>query len=135
MARNDNYVTQFMDEKNVKYLGAVTRERLVKEQLAAQIHYYPCTYEELFCIAVAESQVAGVLPITTTKGALETTNMGVLIDGRGEDQATQQVFIEKTLEYLNKPDLTRIQNELRQKALERFDLNRILKEWDERVFR
>jgi iron complex transport system permease protein len=50
----------------VEFLGAVPRERLIQEQQKAQIHLYPfskATAEELFCIAVAESQVASTLPI------------------------------------------------------------------------
>src|SRR3972149_7530448 len=62
---NQQFVQMFMRMDGVEFLGAVPRERLVQEQLKAQIHYYPCVYEELFCIAVAESQVAGVLPITS----------------------------------------------------------------------
>lgn len=133
-ARNDSYVMSFKDQRNVQFLGAVPRNRLVEEQLKAQIHYYPCTYDELFCIAVAESQVAGVLPITTPKGALETTNMGIIIDGDAKDSATQRAFIDKTLEYLHNPALPQIQGELRAKALKRFSLDRILAEWESKVF-
>ena len=133
-ARNDSYVMSFKDERNVQFLGAVPRSRLVEEQMKAQIHYYPCTYEELFCIAVAESQVAGVLPITTPKGALESTNMGVIINGDAKDPAVQKAFVDKTLEYLHNPDLPRIQNELKKKAIERFSLSEIMAEWEEKVF-
>jgi len=81
---NARFLTRFISMGNVTYLGGVKRERLVEEQKKAQIHYYPFNgqTEELFCVAVAESQVAGVLPITSTDGALETTNMGVLIYAR-----------------------------------------------------
>lgn len=131
---NDSYIRDFMRIEGVQFLGGVSRKRLVEEQLRAQIHYYPCVYDELFCIAVAESQVAGVLPITTPKGALETTNMGVLIMGNAQDYACQEVFAEKTIEYLRNPELPRIQKDLQKKALERFSLDKILKTWDERVF-
>jgi glycosyltransferase involved in cell wall biosynthesis len=131
---NAEFVQMFMSHKNVQFLGAVPRERLIEEQLKAQIHYYPCTYEELFCIAVAESQVAGALPISTPIGALGTTNMGVIIDGDARNQAVQDVFVEKTIEYLRSPQLPSIQKGLRKKALNRFSLEKILREWDEKVF-
>ncbi len=130
---NQQFVQMFMRMGNVEFLGAVPRERLVQEQLKAQIHYYPCTYEELFCIAVAESQVAGALPITTPVGALGTTNMGIQIDGNTIDVAVQQVFIQKTIEYLRNTHLSQIQKDLQAKAKERFSLDRILSEW-EKVF-
>lgn len=131
---NDRYVRDFMLMDGVIFLGGVPRNRLVEEQLKGQIHLYPAVYEELFCIAVAESQVAGVLPITTPKGALGTTNMGVLIDGNARDQRTQDVFVEKTIEYLMKPDLRDIQSGIQALARERFSVERAVRTWDEQVF-
>jgi glycosyltransferase involved in cell wall biosynthesis len=131
---NAEFVQMFMRQENVQFLGAVPRGRLVEEQLKAQIHYYPCTYEELFCIAVAESQVAGALPISTPIGSLGTTNMGVIIEGDARDQRVQDIFVEKTIEYLNNPDLPKIQKKLQKKAIKRFSLEKILHEWDEKIF-
>ena len=131
---NQQYIQSFMRVGNVEFLGAVPRERLVQEQLAAQIHYFPCTYEELFCIAVAESQVAGTLPITSDMGALRTTNMGVLIHCEAGSDVNKQMFVQTTIEYLKNPDLVYHQSELRKLTTERFSLDRILKEWETRVF-
>ena len=131
---NQTYADSFRGMDGVVFLGAVTRERLIKEQLKAQIHYYPCLYEELFCIAVAESQVAGVLPITTSKGSLMTTNMGVIIDGDAGHPEVQRLFVETTVEYLQNPELPVMQKYLQDKSKERFSLDRVLKEWDEKVF-
>ena len=131
---NDRYIQMFMRMKDVEFLGAVPRERLVQEQLKAQIHYYPCLYEELFCIAVAESMVAGVLPITTPMGALQTTNMGVIIDGNPNEQVTRQRFVQTTIEYLHSHNLSSIREDLKNRARERFLLEAIMKQWDEKVF-
>ena len=130
---NQKYIDMFRNMDGVVFLGAVERERLIKEQLKAQIHLYPCIYDELFCIAVAESQVAGTLPITTTKGALKTTNMGILIEGFF-DQRARDAFVEKAIETMQSDDLPNLQNEVRERAIERFSLERILKTWDEKVF-
>lgn len=129
---NDGHVSRFINSRNVKFLGAVSRERLVAEQLAAQIHLFPCTYDELFCIAAAESQVAGVLPITSSTGALETTNMGVLIDG--DPRAGIGTFVDTTIRYLENPELPLIQKDLSERARTRFSLDRIMNEWDLMVF-
>lgn len=131
---NDQFVMQASRVEGVQLLGGVARKRLIEEQLKSQMHYYTSTYDELFCIAVAESQVAGSLPITTNIGALDTTNMGIVIVGNAFDRACQDVFVEKTIEYLQDPNLPQIQSDLREKALARFSLDRILKEWDEKVF-
>ena len=133
---NSSFMTRFLQTPNVQFLGGVKRDRLIEEQQKAQIHYYPFNgdTEELFCIAVAESQVAGVLPITSMDGALETTNMGVLIEGSARDQRNHQLFVNKTIEYLASPELPEIQKNLSKKARERFDIKRILSEWDEKIF-
>lgn len=129
---NDQYVSKFLGSRGVQFLGAVSRERLVAEQLKAQIHLFPCTYDELFCIAAAESQVAGALPITSDTGALETTNMGVLIQGNPRDNIGS--FVETTARYLQNPDLPLLQKGLSEKAKLRFSLERIMGEWDQKVF-
>jgi len=98
------------------------------------MHIHNGAQPELFCLAVAESQVAGVLPISTDAGALETTNMGVVIKGDARDPATQRVFVDKTIEYLKNPSLPDIQRTLKERAIERFSLDKILKEWQEKVF-
>ena len=131
---NDGYVRRFLHTGNVQFLGAVPRERLVEEQMKAQVHLYPCSYEELFCIACAESQVAGVLPITTAVGALSTTNSGIIINGKPSEQNTQEEMINKTVEYLSKDGLPEIQKSLRENAIERFGIENIMKQWDEKVF-
>ena len=131
---NQQYLQMFMRMGGVEFLGAVPRERLVQEQLKAQIHYYPCVYEELFCIAVAESQVAGALPITTTIGALSTTNTGITIDGDANHEVTKQRFIQTTIESLKNPFLSTTQALTQKFARDRFSLDRILDEWNRKVF-
>lgn len=131
---NQAHFQRFMHMEGVQFLGGVTRDRLIQEQLKAQIHFYPNIYDELFCIAVAESQVAGVLPVTSAVGALGTTNMGVLINGDPRQQAFQEIMIEMTVKYLRDEKLTQIQNDLRERALKRFSLDRVLDEWDRLIF-
>ena len=133
---NAQFVTRFLQSPSVEYLGAVPRKRLLEVQQQAQIQYYQFggQTEELFCLAVAESQVAGVLPITSSDGALETTNMGVIIEASAKDQRNYPAYIDKVVEYLQKPGLEDYQRELSAKARKRFGISRILKEWDEKVF-
>ena len=133
---NSQYMTRFAAHGGVQFLGAVKRERLIEEQQKAQIHYYPFTGEtnELFCIAVAESQVAGALPITSSDGALGSTNMGVIIEGSAKDGRNLGIFTEKTVEYLKNPRLPEMQKEVSEKARKRFDVNKILKDWDRLIF-
>jgi len=74
VAGDQEFRLDFVRAPGVEYLGNIPRARLVEEQLKAEVHLYPCSYDELFCISAAECQVAGAYPITSDMGALPTTN-------------------------------------------------------------
>lgn len=134
--RNENYRVQWIREK-VKFLGAVPRRDLVYHQLTADLLVYPCTYDELFCIACAEAQVTGAYPVTSYKGALATTNMGMFADGDPVFNPTSVVnnMSRIVLELLSDRDkLESLRRVNMEKAKERFSPERILQEWDEKVF-
>lgn len=134
-ARNEEYVRSFFGQDEVTFRGALPRERYIEEQMKADILAYPCTYEELFCISCAESQVAGAYPITSNIGALETTNMGKWIHGQPKDINWMTEFKKSVVEFLT--DRKRLEAErkhIMERARERFSIERILKEWDEKVF-
>ena len=133
-ALNEQFVSKCLGKSNIKFLGAVPRREMVQEQLKAEIQAYPCVYDELFCYSVAECSVAGAYPITPPIGALETTNMGTVIDGTPFDRNWQEKFVDSVVERLLDPDLSHKQTELRKKAMKRFSIDRILQEWEERVF-
>lgn len=131
---NEKYIRNFMGMDNVTFLGAVPRQQLVLEQLRAEIHAYPCTYEELFCYASAECQVAGCFPITSSIGALSTTNMGLFVQGDPNTADWQNIFIQVVVETLRgRAYFQEMARENQRRAIERFSIDRILKEWDERV--
>lgn len=128
---NEHFITRFLGKEGVRFLGAVSRSQLIQEQLSSEIHAYPCTYEELFCYAVAECSVAGAYPITSNVGALSTTNMGILLEGDVRSGEWKQLFVESIVYALKNRDiLQRETKELQQKAFERFSLDRILRQWD-----
>ncbi len=116
---------------NVSYLGAVGRKALVEAQMQAELHLYPCTYEELFCISVAESQVAGAFPITSGYGALRSTNMGLWITGTPTQPDFVDLFVDKAVEFLSDDALRKRSREyVREVAMKRFSLEHIIEQWD-----
>lgn len=129
-AGNESFIRQFMGQEGVRFLGAIPRCELVREQKLAQIQAYPCIYEELFCYSVAECQVAGALPIVSDVGALETTNMGIHITGDPRSDIWRKVFVESIVQTLQDKDLSDRQREVQEKAISRFSLTKILGEWD-----
>jgi len=132
---NEKYKMMLIGKPGVEFIGAVPRERLVLEQRKADIHAYPCTYSELFCISVAESQVAGAYTITSDVGALKTTTMGTIIEGHPTGNGWLEKFTNSILEYVqNREDLEYYRKSMQECAIQRFDPKRIIKMWDEKVF-
>lgn len=130
------YQTAYARHPNVSYVGAVKRSQLIEYQQQADLLLYPATYDELFCITVAEAQVAGALPITSQYGSLPTTNeFGIQIAGAPTDPKFIEYFSHIAVKTLLDEDLPERQREMQKKAKERFALEKILDEWNERVFK
>lgn len=132
---NDEYIRKFLGVEGVKFLGAIPREQLIAVQSQSEIHAYPCTYEELFCYSSAECQVAGAFPISSATGALITTNMGILIHGDPQSRQWQSAFIEVVVKVIqNREEFQAMAKQIQSEAKKRFSPERILTEWNERVF-
>ena len=129
------YRLAYARHPNVEYRGAVKRDELVRLQMESALHIYPCIFEEMFCIAVAESQVAGVFPVTSDAGALATTNMGRVLHGHPNDPNWRDVFVRNVVELLNDPDLHKKQAWVRQIAMKRFSTEKVLEQWENKVFK
>jgi glycosyltransferase involved in cell wall biosynthesis len=124
------YRLAWAGKKNVTYRGAIKRSDLIKIQSEAEYHLYPCIYDELFCISVAESQVAGAIPITSRTGAIETTNrFGCKVDGNPTSPEFISKMAETFIELSKTPHV-----DIRDNAIKEFGVGRILDEW-EKVFR
>lgn len=132
---NERFKVRWMGRDNFVFLGAVPRARLIEEQLKAEIMAYPCIYDELFCIAVAEAQYAGVYPITTNPGALPTTNMGTVVNWNALDSRGDALFVELLANTLNNPAFPGAVEALQQKAAQRFHPDTILDFWAKEIFR
>lgn len=124
------YRLGFSSAKNVTYLGAVPRRELVKHQLQSDLFLFPCIYDELFCIACSEAQWAGAWPITSMTGALSTTNMGTRLIGNPTSSEWKNAFVEEVIHKLCAPNLKLLQGNVSYKARERFNLKRIMKQWE-----
>ena len=132
---SSQYRVQWMSRNDVEFLGAVPRPRLVEEELKADIMLYTSNYEELFCISVAEAQVAGIYTITPNIGALSTTNMCKVFQLSADDPRTDVVFVDHCVEVLkDRMVLQTLQYDTRWKAINRFSIDKILSEWETRVF-
>ena len=130
--RNTPHRLKWMYEENVRFLGAIKREQLIREQLSSQLLVYPSNYDELFCVSVAEAQACGMYTVTSDTGALPTTNMGTVIPKQISN--FKHTFAETIINLLNDPELPAKQAEIKKKAWERFSVENVLKQWDEKIF-
>lgn len=71
--RNEEFKPIFLRDSKTQFLGRVSRPDLIRYQLESMGQPYPCTYEEMFCIAVAECSAAGAVPVSTQIGAVPQT--------------------------------------------------------------
>jgi glycosyltransferase involved in cell wall biosynthesis len=127
---NVPYKLKFVGLQGVRFVGNVNRNELVRYQLESAIQIYPCIYDENFCIANAECQVAGVFGITTNQGALETTNFTGM---KYPTVAFEGEFMKAIDWYYSMEDKDKVHSYIKQKALERFSWDKIAVEW-ERLF-
>jgi len=119
---------------NIEYRAAIKRADLIQVQLSADLHVYPCVYDELFCIAVAESQVAGAFPVTSDVGSLGTTNMGRVVHGNPQDPKWVEIFVRNVVELLTDPKLKDKQAWIREVARKRFSVEKIVETWEREIF-
>jgi len=135
--QNEGYRIEWIKYMNsVQFRGALPRKKYIEELCKSTLMVYPCNYPELFCISVAEAMWAGVYPITSSAGALSTTNMGTIIDVDPNTSDGRKLYIDKTVEMCNNQwELATQRKLVQERARERFSLHKILQEWDEKVFK
>lgn len=134
-AGNETFRMKWMKQSNVEFFGALPRKQYLEELMKSQIILYPCNYDELFCVSIAEAQYAGVYPVTSSAGALATTNMGTVLNLDASDYFNDRMYAEEVIWLLSNPHiLAKSQKAVREKAKERFSPSKILDEWNRRVF-
>jgi len=122
---------KFTSFPNVTYHALVPRPKLIELQIQSAIQLYPCTYEELFCISTAECCYAGAYPITSTCGALATTNLGTKIGFPIGDKEIRE-FVDKTIHCLkNQETCLGCGSAVQEQAKERFSIRKAIQKWDE----
>jgi glycosyltransferase involved in cell wall biosynthesis len=132
---NEKFKVRWMARDGFTFLGAVPRARLIEEQMKAELMPYPCIYDELFCIAVAEAQYAGVYPITTNTGSLPSTNMGTVVNWNALDARGDQLYVDLLVKTLNNPNFHVVVRELQEKAHQRFHPDTIIDFWAKEIFK
>lgn len=130
---NHQHRLAWAGQPGVQFLGRVPRLSLTQEQMKAELLAYPCLYDELFCLSVAECQVAGALPVTSVYGALPTTNEhGIQVFGTPTEPGFVRTFVQRVVSLLTEERgyaSIKRQNMI-VASRRRFDWNRIAAEWE-----
>lgn len=129
---NHKHKLAWLHKQNVQFLGAIPRKELVQYQLSSDLHVYPSTYEEMFCISSAECQVAGAYSITSNTGALRDTNeFGFILEGSPMISGWVDKFTKQVIYYLsNSKELEQKQRASVEGARKRFDWSVICEKWE-----
>lgn len=133
---NDSYRAAFVGVEGVDFMGCIPRPQLVQEQMRAELLTYPSIYMELFCLAVAEAQVAGAVPISTGTGAIPTTLMkGMLTESLPVPRRWwYRRYADLIVDTLRKREaLASLRAEMQLVARKRFDWHVIAGEWEHLV--
>jgi glycosyltransferase involved in cell wall biosynthesis len=124
-ANNGRHRAQWLNASNVVFLGKIPRQNYVDELRASVLMPYPCIFDELFCVSVAEAQRAGVWTITPDIGALATTNTCDVIPGQATNAAWQNQFVDRVVDILEMGSDSPVPDHQ-----ERFDWNTICEQWE-----
>lgn len=125
---NSGHVSSWTTARGVRFVGAVNREQYIDYLRSASVLLYPCVYDELFCISAAEAIYAGVIPLTSDKGALRDTNkFSLRVDGNPQTEEWRFRFLNNLDVVLE--DLPMYQKETG-KLAKRFSNNVVLNQWN-----
>ena len=76
--------------------------------------------------------MAGVYTVSSDCGALATTNMGTVI--RGDPNMQKRVYVESAVGFLQSSASANFE-QVRKRAVDRFNTTNICRQWSEKVFK
>jgi glycosyltransferase involved in cell wall biosynthesis/predicted O-methyltransferase YrrM len=89
--------------KNIRYHRWVNKKTLAEAWKKADVWFYPCKFEETFCLTGLEAASTKTLAITNNLAALQTTvgDRGVIIEGDVTTEEWQRRALGEIVEILN----------------------------------
>ena len=86
----------------IHYFGWVKKSELAESWKTADIWFYPCTFEETFCLTALECASSKTLAITNHLAALQNTvgDRGVIIAGDASSESWKQNALQILFQYL-----------------------------------
>jgi glycosyltransferase involved in cell wall biosynthesis len=102
LADLENFKSEAEKIPGIYFHGSVLQRELAREFMKSAILFYPCNFEETFCITAMEAQAAGCTIVTTKLAALPETvsKAGILIEGVPGTPAYDAAFVRAADEIL-----------------------------------
>jgi glycosyltransferase involved in cell wall biosynthesis len=106
------------EEGGVRMHGRVPQAQLYQEMAKANIWYYPTYFLETYCISAVETQMAGILPVSTYAGALPevVARKELLVTGWPNNASYQKLYLAKLEQMVEAPEAQ--QEQWRQDGME-----------------
>jgi glycosyltransferase involved in cell wall biosynthesis len=90
-----------MHQDGITDHGRIGKKELKELRQQCGILAYPSHFYEIFCISAVEAQLDGVVPVTTSIGALsETVQHGVVVDGDITAESVQKEYLQALLDLM-----------------------------------
>ena len=92
----------YVNKMNVYNHGWVSKKELACAWLTADIWFYPCTFQETFCLSALEAAVTKTFAITSNLAALNNTvgDRGILIPGDARTEEWQNTALTAVLTHM-----------------------------------
>lgn len=86
-------VEMLMQQEGVFHVGRIGKEDVKRLRQTCGILAYPSYFEEINCLSILEAAKEGVVPVSTTIGAIpETVKHGIFVDGNIREKETLETY-------------------------------------------
>jgi len=102
---------KLMKQDGIKEYGRVGQGKLIKAKYKANVHYYPTDFEEIDCISVRESALAGCVPMMSNFGALKEKPYGIKISGDIRSEEFHKKFANEAVKLIKTGEIDKYREE------------------------
>lgn len=95
-------IKQLLKQDGITFRGWVSKSQLLEEWRRADVWFYPCIFEETFCLTALEAAATRTLAITNDLGSLPEVvgERGIIIPGSPETKEWQERALENLFSIL-----------------------------------
>ncbi|MCX8158642.1 MAG: glycosyltransferase [Candidatus Diapherotrites archaeon] len=123
-------VEMLMNQKDIYHLGRIGKDELDKIREKCGILAYPSYFLEINCLSIIEAALKGVVPVTTTIGAIpETVKSGIFIEGNIKEKQVIEKYKQELISLMKDYKRWQELSEKVKKEARKYKIENISKEW------